>query len=842
MEKYSLIPIVLFCLVFYGLTYLFTKFSILKTSVHRKIWNILLLITFLISALLGLLLVVQINYKLTIPQLETIMEWHVEFGIGMTVIAFFHIGWHLRYFRNILTKRNNKPKTKIQLQTKIAINEDNNGLLELKTRIAIFTLGFTTVISQIIILREFISVFYGNELIIGMFLSVWMVLTGFGAFIGKSVIRYKNIPVYFIVSFIISGIFPLLIIFLLNVLKNAIFPPGVMVNIFQVALSSVILLLPYCLISGYIFTLICRFVSGKSNYNRVNRIYALEAVGSLVGGVTCNFILIQLFDSFQSLIIVLFTNFIAAFFLSSEYRIFKYIIAATVILIPVFLWIPDINKIAKQSLFVNQELISHTETPYGSISVTESQKQSNIYENGLLLFSTGKENSGNSSVAENEEQVHYTMIQHDNPKKILIVSGGIQGVISEILKYNVSEIDYVEINPELIKTGRKYGTVFNSEKVHIINKDARWYIRQNKKKYDVVLINVPEPVSTSLNRYYTKEFFSEAKKIINPNGLISTSLMPTTNYISNEASGANSVLYNTLKSEFENILIIPGEKNYFLASDKELQIDVLQKIEKKSIETEYLAYYVDGFSLQNDSRQLMDNINPETTINKDLQPVSYYKQLHFWLTYFGLNYYLFIAVAFIILIIVISRLNFINLGMFAGGFTAASLEIIILMVIQILFGYVYQMIGIVVMIFMSGLAVGSFFYRRFTGSISLKKYILIQSVLGLFSIMTAFVLKFLVESNIGYYLSFIILSVLIFISALLVGIEFSFASKLPLQNTVKIASEIYSADLFGSAIGSLLIASFIVPLAGIINVGILCGIICLIIALFCLLKSKKNWL
>ena len=68
---------------------------------HRKFWNILLLITFLASGILGILLVIRINLGIAMLLPFNIMFWHVEIGIAMVVISIFHTLWHLPYFKNL---------------------------------------------------------------------------------------------------------------------------------------------------------------------------------------------------------------------------------------------------------------------------------------------------------------------------------------------------------------------------------------------------------------------------------------------------------------------------------------------------------------------------------------------------------------------------------------------------------------------------------------------------------------------------------------------------------------------------------------------------------------------
>jgi len=87
------------------LTLFLSQKQIIKKVTHRRIWNVLLLITFLVSCLFGLLLVIQINYNFAMDIFRTILYWHVQFGIAMSFIAIFHFLWHLKYYLNMFKKK-----------------------------------------------------------------------------------------------------------------------------------------------------------------------------------------------------------------------------------------------------------------------------------------------------------------------------------------------------------------------------------------------------------------------------------------------------------------------------------------------------------------------------------------------------------------------------------------------------------------------------------------------------------------------------------------------------------------------------------------------------------------
>lgn len=98
---YNLVPISLFLIFFYAVSHILSKKNVISIANHRKIWNILLLITFLISGILGILLVIKINFGIAILFPFNILFWHVEAGIAMAVISVFHIFWHWGYFKNL---------------------------------------------------------------------------------------------------------------------------------------------------------------------------------------------------------------------------------------------------------------------------------------------------------------------------------------------------------------------------------------------------------------------------------------------------------------------------------------------------------------------------------------------------------------------------------------------------------------------------------------------------------------------------------------------------------------------------------------------------------------------
>ncbi len=101
-SSYYFLPIFLLLALMYALTWILSKKKIMRQQLHRKIWNIVLLISTAISTVLGLFLILNTDFGTNISLPFNMLFWHVEAGIAMGIIAAFHVFWHWKYFMNVL--------------------------------------------------------------------------------------------------------------------------------------------------------------------------------------------------------------------------------------------------------------------------------------------------------------------------------------------------------------------------------------------------------------------------------------------------------------------------------------------------------------------------------------------------------------------------------------------------------------------------------------------------------------------------------------------------------------------------------------------------------------------
>ncbi len=102
----SLSAIALF--VIYAGSFALYKTKRIKIATHRKIWNVLLLATFLMTGIFGLTMAIRRDYVLLFSFPINMLRWHVQAGVVMTIVSIFHLTWHLSYYRDLFRSSRQK--------------------------------------------------------------------------------------------------------------------------------------------------------------------------------------------------------------------------------------------------------------------------------------------------------------------------------------------------------------------------------------------------------------------------------------------------------------------------------------------------------------------------------------------------------------------------------------------------------------------------------------------------------------------------------------------------------------------------------------------------------------
>lgn len=745
--------------------------------------------------------------------------------------------------------------------------------------ISFVVLGLTSIVSQLTVIREMMINFYGNEFFIGWIFFAWLLWVALGSFSAKWLIKKGNISKILASSYILVALFLPLEIYLIRLSKIIISQtPGAIPNLMPALLYAFIIISPLCFILGLQFVLANRFWTLSMQDSKISYLlgksYFYETIGFIIGGLIFNYALIFV-DEFKTISILAWLNLSTAFLIiiinKKRSPVFKIII---------FIWLAvfatsfvlgkDINLKTRELSFPNQKLIESKNSLYGNISVTKTGNQYNFYENGLFLGPDKEEMF-------NEYLTHFPLLYHDNPKKVLLIGSGFNGAIAEIAKYQPDKIYYLELDPKLVEIAKKYISTDLQQylnQTNIINLDARYFLKNTTEKFDVIIVNLPDPSSALINRFYSQDFFKEIKSHLNPQGILSTHLSFSPDYLSPALEKLNASIYKTIKQTFSQLVILPEDTNYFIASqDKILDYNpqpLIQRLLERNIKNNFVTEKYIKYRLTSDRvGKVLNSLEADKNvkINQDEFPVSYYYNLVYWTSYFhpklanllaSFSKLSFIWIIILFVLITIGFLMFtkksdkkiLPLAMAIGGFSLMSLEIIIIYSFQVFYGNLFYKIGLIITVLMAGMALGAYLgakkISKIKNGLLIKVHCLIIIFCLFFMISVWYLFKLSPKPSLIIEIFFLILAALI---GSIVGFEFPVINELYFNENRLILTKsdeqkntrmgiIYGVDLLGSCLGASLISIFIIPIFGVFQTLILLVIINIFLITFLFLAKN----
>ena len=687
--------------------------------------------------------------------------------------------------------------------------------LELKNFLPPFLLGFLALSFQIFLLREFSAHFYGNEITFGFILASWLLWGGVGSIVASK-LRFSQTR-FVLAYYLVILLFPACLTalrfsrFILNIL------PGEITGIIPILISSLILSFCISFPLGILFVFNAHFLKGN-----LYQVYFLESLGSASAGLLVYFFLIPLFSNWHGAAIIGAIVILLSYLAIGEKKHILFPLTILILLV-VFCFFDHPSQKIHWKPF---QLVQSKDTPYGKLQVLQTEEQVSFYNNNLHDFSY-------PNLASSEESVHFALLQNPEAENVLLIGGGAAGSLRQILKYPRARVDYVELDPEIIRFSFRYlpdreQEILKNERVHIFYQDGRAFLMKTQKKYDMIILNLPEPATAQINRFYTKEFFSKAREKLTDPGVFSFRVPSAENYISPELQDFLSSLYYTLKEVFPVVEVVPGDTNIFLASSRQLSIEseeLSQKINELNLQNTYVSPQI-LFSRLNPLRVDMIEEKVSTgkkTINLDFSPISYFYNSVLWSTQFkGIEKKLFIffsslpsfwlldfpLIIFVLFLVILwlrkKKSSFFLIPLAVMGFTTIVAEIIVIISFQTLYGYLYQSIALLLTSFMVGLFLGSLRGKR-RKKFDFIPLLLIQA--GFLLLLLLFQLTLKLYPPEAFF--FLFLLALGFLG----GDLFVVSNHLFLKEKKDYGLG-YGLDLLGSFFGALAASSLLIPLVG----------------------------
>lgn len=668
-----------------------------------------------------------------------------------------------------------------------------------------FTIGLTSILVQIIVLRQFMTVSSGNELDMGITLSVWLVAVGIGSYVGHKVGFNRA----FATSFLVVAFLVQPTIFFIGQLRSLLpFEFGETIPLTTTILLTLLSLFPICFLLGLQFPLAVSYSGGNPS-----RVYGFEAAGACIGGALFSLLFSGRFDVYLLSAALSILNLVTALFLLNRKHLWF------LILIPFLFYFAGI-RVSTVPHWKGAELVDRVESRYGEIAVLKTKDQINVYSSGRFQFAYPDHQI-------EELKVHLPMSLHPSPKRVLIIGGSV-AVLRETLKYPVSAVDFVDLDPKIIAVSLKLldkedSKTIQDKRVRTVAGDARMFVKEVRNTgYDLILLNLPEPATANVNRLYSVEFFAEAKALLQEKGIFSLTLPVSYGYIGRRMQVANGSIFKSLKHVFSHVEVSSEEYGYILASESAIDTDpskLNERFSSRAIKTDYFQPYIfyDAYSPIK-AHMVRERLAKAGMLNTDLRPVAYLYNLMVWAEIHGgsaLNYLLNLRVQwaavcviaiFIILVLALWRKKkTVYFSMFTTGYSTMAFSVVILLAYQALYGYVYEMIGLLASSFMLGTALGSLLIQRVRSPLKSLRFLELLSILLFLTAPLAFR-----QEALFYGMTFL--------CGIIGGMQFVTANLCMKGNDVtRVAGRFYAVDLTGSFLGAFTGTLFIIPLYGTIS-------------------------
>ena len=776
-----------------------------------------------------------------------------------------------------------------------------------------FLLGAYAVCAQATLLRETQVVLFGSELAWGLVLASWLAGVALGALTGGrllstsrgslSALAVSNIAMPLVLS---------LEIILLRGSRSVLGAgPGEFLGPGSMLLVAAAATIPVSFWIGVAFPAASSLLGDRQKHSAdkarsVGWVYLTEAAGSLVGGASFSFAFVSLLDPFSlviggAVILAAGTCYLIRELSESKKAataVILWAVAATgVILTGGAAALERTSVELRWRSFASAlELVASENSRYQNIAVGRLSNQFSLYTNGSVS-STWPDHS------ELAIEAHLAASQHPAPRRLLVLGGGVEGLLKELLRHNPERLDYVTLDARIVELVTPLLSEADREAIedprtHVHLVDARRFVKQatqfDAAGYDLVLVAAPEPASALLARLYTEEFFLELSNIMSDDAVLTLSLMGSAGGWSPEIAAYVGSVVTPLERVFPNVLLTFGDPVRVFAAKQDGVVsaegDVLvDRYRSRGVTSPFFSpIWFAGASdmLDPQKRRLVRNslrTQPPRLYNTDGRPVAAMYYLRLWLATSGSAHHgesepgvrrarfptliLDTRTSWVAAALIACAFAFLIVGLRTGGtamrrtalfwsvgttgFAAMGIEILLLYTFQVMYGFVYGMVGVVIGIFMFGLVVGSALMNRRLGTSSVKPphipkpmdssehpefrvVLLLDVSLLTFSSVLIVALPILRASDPGPPAQLAVFA-LIAVAGVLAGMVFPLAASAWLRDqssTARAAGTIDAADHMGGALGALVAGVALVPVLGVTGT---CIVIAVMKLLSCLL-------
>ena len=457
-------------------------------------------------------------------------------------------------------------------------------------------------------------------------IGLYMSAMGIGSYISKYMRKdLFNKFIFIEMSIGILGGFSSFILFLVNIYTQ----------IYSLIMYILIILIG--IFVGLEIPILTRIIENNERNVRKNlaNIFTFDYIGGLIGSIAFPILLFPKLGFITTAFLIGAINVITAVIIVFNYnkfieksKIIKIISILILIIMLVFLFTGNIITDKIEKGLYRDDVVLSKQTPYQKIVMTKHKDDLRLFLDGNLQFSSSDE------YRYHEALVHIPMMYAKKHDRVLILGGGDGLAARELLKYeDIKEIVLVDIDKDmtdLCATDKQIAKLNNNslknEKVQVINEDGYMFVQENENKFDVIIIDFPDPNNESLNKLYTNVFYNYIKANLNENGVMVC--QSTSPYYAKKSFWC---INKTIKSQFETVipyhLQVPtfGEWGFNIAFNGE------NKREKLEVETQYLNEdNIDSMFIFGKDEMLDTNLIEENDMFKPTLITYYNEEVQNW--------------------------------------------------------------------------------------------------------------------------------------------------------------------------------------------------------------------
>lgn len=756
--------------------------------------------------------------------------------------------------------------------------------------VLVFAWGAQAIVAQSLLLREALVLMYGSELAWGIVLFAWLLGVALGAVLGGRMAETQcgrthaaGLLLAVLLGLSAATCADLWIFRGARAWLGA--GVGELLPLPRAAWAALLFITPVGALVGAAFPLACRVGQrlgaaavarggGASSdrgapYLSFARVYGLESAGSLAGGAAFSFWAVEHLAPVQTALVSAGVTVLACgALLATIDRVGRRCVLAglsgvlaTGVFLVAALGGDRLNRqlVARrwQTVAPGYDLVAEAESKYQNLAVGQRAGQYTLYCDGHVAANFPDPYTS-------APLAHFWLCQHPAPRSVLVLGGAAEGLLAEILRYPVAHVDYVEpdalliglLTPLLTDTDR---AALTDPRVSVHYADARYYIKTQRARFDLVIARLPEPTAAQRARFYTDEFFAELRRAMTPHAVLGTTAAATPTELSGASREYLSGLRATLRRHFAHVVIGWGDPAQVLAATADGLITTdpaelaaryrARQVAARLFDPAWFAGATDWLDARKLARRSADlDAAGPVTLSTDLHPAIYLQRLALWESLAGgaagggrqfvawLRTLRFGPVAGGLAVLGLVTLTSVRLrhrnrqGWVAGaimltvattGFVTMALSIVLLFAFQNLYGYVYQRIGWIVALFMGGLVVGCVWAgrraaRRNSSVHVWRSLIAVDVLLAILALATPPVLHALATLQHAAAVEWSI-SMLVAVTGLFGGATFALAGHLQLTLSGRAggaAGSVVGADHAGACLGALLCGVLLVPVFG----------------------------